>query len=85
MYGIVVEVTPIDNSNCADDCPENLYKLIQISSKTEVQDPCLSKPQKNQICTLEDAPVCGCNDLTYGKACAAAVSGVTTWTLGECN
>ena len=47
VYGIVVEVTPIDNSNCADDCPENLYKLIQISSKTEVQDPCLSKPQKN--------------------------------------
>lgn len=85
VYDIVIEVAPIDNSNCSDDCPENQYKLIQISSKTEVQDPWLTKPQKNQICTLEYAPVCGCNDFTYGNACIAAVSGVKTWTLGECN
>jgi hypothetical protein len=29
-------------------------------------------------------PVCGCNDKTYGNACAAECSGITDYTQGKC-
>lgn len=85
IYDLEVQITPIDISNCADDCPENRYELIRIISKTVVENPCFTTAKPNQACTLEYAPVCGCNSRTYGNSCSAATSGVTTWTLGECN
>jgi PKD repeat protein len=30
------------------------------------------------------APVCGCNDVTYGNDCEAGNAGVVAWTPGEC-
>ena len=36
------------------------------------------------VCTLQYDPVCGCNNKTYGNACAANCAGITSYTNGAC-
>lgn len=85
IFDLEVNITPIDNSNCADDCPENHYELVRIISKSKVANPCVMATNPDQACTTEYMPVCGCNKRSYSNSCVAAVSGLTTWTLGACD
>ncbi|WP_426490649.1 Kazal-type serine protease inhibitor family protein [Hymenobacter sp. 102] len=49
---------------------------------TDCIDP--SKIKQDAMCTMEYAPVCGCNNQTYSNACQATNAGVKTYTQGAC-
>jgi hypothetical protein len=48
--------------------------------------PCVDPKLKNlkQPCRKNFAPVCGCDNKTYGNACEARVNGVLMFSQGEC-
>ncbi len=50
----------------------------------KIEADCVEKPSDGRACTYDYRPVCGCNGVTYGNACAAESVGITNYTQGEC-
>jgi hypothetical protein len=67
--------------DCAADEYCN-YPLSALCGAADAPGTCASKPD---VCGNIYAPVCGCDDQTYGNACEAAAAGVSVQKQGECS
>ncbi|WP_354579820.1 Kazal-type serine protease inhibitor [Hymenobacter sp. UYP22] len=67
-------------------CTVALLSLAGCQRETASSADCIdpSKIKADAMCTMEYAPVCGCNNQTYGNACQATNAGVKTYTKGPC-
>ena len=61
-----------------------LMVLTLIACGKEEKDGCEAVNNPDCICTMEYAPVCGCDDVTYSNTCHANCAGVEIVSQGEC-
>jgi len=65
-------------------CPEKQYCAFAIEARCGAGDMAgVCKPIP-ELCTMEYAPVCGCDGKTYGSTCVAARGGISILKHGAC-
>ena len=60
--------------------------FISMCEKENDESSCLKEPISLDLACIEIyEPVCGCDGFTYSNTCYATISGVLSWTEGECS
>ena len=65
------------------ECETGYRCAMEIDRCDVTDDVGVCKP-KPEICTMEYAPVCGCDGKTYGNKCQAEAADAKVMKVGEC-